>query len=482
MKRQDVSLRVVLWFILAVSSAGLYLVLSRLYILGVPFQSVVDTSVAVRECLKELSEIKPGLEIERIGHRLCEPSNSDILQYYKSAFDSMKKLARTIYLLRRRRYRISGLICNTPSDSRVPKYDDEVAFMCLPLDYRNRACMGGRVEWPQHCRTFGPKNWTNWRPRDRLKELGPYMVNNVGSVTDCDAPGAMCSEQFVGLGGMNLHRPEQYTSGLPEAKLLTVRSDGRPVWTTAVFEFLINMLRRGEDISPKDYDGAQSALKRAMEIVEIRGKRVLVLGSVSPWVEALAIHSGAVAPTLTCDYNVPVSLDSRLQTQSISLALDDETQYDIVVAYSSIEHDGQGRYGDALDPDGDLAALEEIWLKIKPGGVLLLNVPLSRDDNFFWYGQRDYGPTRLPLLTRGFDYLGLVTRAQSYTAVETLDLEVVSHGGSPVLILRKPHDRANIVAVVDAAVDAPLLIDAMNPHAPNGLECDPLGKCRRSPM
>ena len=32
-------------------------------------------------------------------------------------------------------------------------------------------------------------------------------------------------------------------------------------------------------------------------------------------------------------------------------------RYDAVVTYSSVEHAGLGRYGDPLDPDGDVAAM-----------------------------------------------------------------------------------------------------------------------------
>ena len=35
--------------------------------------------------------------------------------------------------------------------------------------------------------------------------------------------------------------------------------------------------------------------------------------------------------------------------------------YDIVIQYSSIEHSGLGRYGDYLDPEGDLKAMNDIY-------------------------------------------------------------------------------------------------------------------------
>jgi SAM-dependent methyltransferase len=43
-----------------------------------------------------------------------------------------------------------------------------------------------------------------------------------------------------------------------------------------------------------------------------------------------------------------------------------------------IEHVGLGRYGDALDPDGDLKAMRELGRVLAPGGSLLFVVPVGR--------------------------------------------------------------------------------------------------------
>jgi SAM-dependent methyltransferase len=43
-----------------------------------------------------------------------------------------------------------------------------------------------------------------------------------------------------------------------------------------------------------------------------------------------------------------------------------------------IEHIGLGRYGDPLDPDGDLKAMAELERVLAPGGDLLLVVPVGR--------------------------------------------------------------------------------------------------------
>jgi SAM-dependent methyltransferase len=44
----------------------------------------------------------------------------------------------------------------------------------------------------------------------------------------------------------------------------------------------------------------------------------------------------------------------------------------------AVEHVGLGRYGDRLDPDGDLKAMRELSRVLAPGGSLLFAVPVGR--------------------------------------------------------------------------------------------------------
>ncbi|MDX9904072.1 MAG: DUF268 domain-containing protein [Bacteroidales bacterium] len=50
---------------------------------------------------------------------------------------------------------------------------------------------------------------------------------------------------------------------------------------------------------------------------------------------------------------------------------------DSLSALHSIEHFGLGRYGDAIDYNGHLKALENIRLMLKPGGKFYLSVPIG---------------------------------------------------------------------------------------------------------
>ena len=62
-----------------------------------------------------------------------------------------------------------------------------------------------------------------------------------------------------------------------------------------------------------------------------------------------------------------------------------------------IEHVGLGRYGDPLDPEGDLKAMAELKRVLAPGGSLLFVAPLGRPrimfnaHRIYSYGQiREY--------------------------------------------------------------------------------------------
>ena len=75
---------------------------------------------------------------------------------------------------------------------------------------------------------------------------------------------------------------------------------------------------------------------------------MLVAGSIAPWMEGILLSEGA-AHTTTTDYNAPVSEHPSLcatVSQAELLASGDSWPY--VVPFSSLEHDGQVRYGGSL--------------------------------------------------------------------------------------------------------------------------------------
>jgi SAM-dependent methyltransferase len=72
--------------------------------------------------------------------------------------------------------------------------------------------------------------------------------------------------------------------------------------------------------------------------------------------------------------------------------------FDQILNCSSIEHVGlAGRYGSPDDPDGDLRAMEKMAGLLKPGGDMVLTLPVGRDGVYApWH--RVYGENRLARL------------------------------------------------------------------------------------
>jgi hypothetical protein len=150
--------------------------------------------------------------------------------------------------------------------------------------------------------------------------------------------------------------------------------------------------------------------------------------------EALAIAHGAARVTTLeynrLQYNHPLITTVLVNDSLANAAL--VGAFDVAMSVSSFEHDGLGRYGDPLNPNGDLIAMRNTrrllkkgemasfsnvkrravylerahwWLFSRlvcfAGGVLLLAVPCGADA-LVWNIHRVYGPQRLPQLLRGW--------------------------------------------------------------------------------
>ena len=83
-----------------------------------------------------------------------------------------------------------------------------------------------------------------------------------------------------------------------------------------------------------------------------------------------------------------------------------ETKYDVSFSISSFEHDGLGRYGDPLDPEGDLKVMENAKNIIHKDGLMFLSIPAGYDKVVFNL-HRVYGEKRMPMLLNNWEQLDL---------------------------------------------------------------------------
>ncbi|CAI5462179.1 unnamed protein product [Closterium sp. Yama58-4] len=203
------------------------------------------------------------------------------------------------------------------------------------------------------------------------------------------------------------------------------------VWPTAQID---RKKRQAEARSPRVYkygENATLSFYEALDKYPIEGKSVLVIGSQTPWLEGilLAYKAGSIT---TVDFNKPVADYPGLRLWNIAeLDASDET-FDVVASYSSLEHDGLGRYGGPLKPDGDRLRMKKIRGLLKPGGLFFLGVPVGNDTLVF-NAHRVYGPIRMPLLLDGWELLdvfGVSSLEAAYR--ENLNAEIIQ----PVMVLR----------------------------------------------
>jgi len=191
-------------------------------------------------------------------------------------------------------------------------------------------------------------------------------------------------------------------------------------WTHELVETMVQAVRAGQDVSCNDYpDSAwqvRTALDRLIPRVENHAINVLVAGSISPWLEAIVLahpNLRLMENRITTADPIPLEInDARIKFAHMEELKTAATspEYDLVLSYSSIEHDGLGRYGDPVNPRGDLAAMAEYHTMMKEGGYLVLAVPVVPMDEqkgivqANWH--RIYSIERLQRLWCGFDVIG----------------------------------------------------------------------------
>jgi hypothetical protein len=163
----------------------------------------------------------------------------------------------------------------------------------------------------------------------------------------------------------------------------------------------------------------------------------IVVGSQSPWAEAALLNAG-VKSLLTIEYmKIETSypgLSSLHPSEAARAYLDKKWEHvDFAFTYSSLEHDGLGRYGDPMNPFGDLESVGRIRCLLKPGGILMLGVPVGFD-TVVWNAHRVYGKYRLALISMGWQIID--------STADPCIVSSASRGGSagcqPIIILQKP--------------------------------------------
>jgi SAM-dependent methyltransferase len=239
---------------------------------------------------------------------------------------------------------------------------------------------------------------------------------------------------------------QQVREQVPELAWPHMHHDGQrwePRWSRACVDALVDAAtQRNPRVGPHtNYLHAAEQLFIAFERVCLQDRSVAVLGSVSPWIEAICIAFGA-REVATVDY-VPVTVESpHIVAYAVGAAALRQKRFDVVVSYSSLEHDGLGRYGDPIDPDGDVAAVEEAFDMLRPGGTFVCGLPVGAgciEGNF----HRIYNRKRLDRLFRIFGATASALEANKNVVPWPPSADACDYSGArwqnqPVFILQRP--------------------------------------------
>lgn len=208
------------------------------------------------------------------------------------------------------------------------------------------------------------------------------------------------------------------------------------VWTNSYIDefrntFTPNNIRNNmEGKSPYGHEVCVNLLN-SFEKYNIRNKTVAVVGSETPWIEAILMNLNNKITTI--EYNVPESKYENLECKDYFKFFEHNSDtFDVIVTFSSIEHSGLGRYGDPLDPDGDIKTMDAIHKNLKSDGILIWGAPVGKDA-LTWNVHRVYGNIRLPMIFKNFteiDWFG-------YSKELLLNQPLQNNGYQPVVVLKK---------------------------------------------
>jgi len=214
--------------------------------------------------------------------------------------------------------------------------------------------------------------------------------------------------------------------------------DGRPEWTVEIWDNLLKNLNEGMDGGPPAYRNSGKSIANGMDwsLKNMAGCgthslcQMSVFSAISPWAEAIMfwvasrLNRSNIRIT-SVDFNpcvlVDIPSDAIAECQATLDLVENPQSFDLIVSYSGIEHDGLGRYGDPINPNGDISALREMWLLTKPSGILLLAIPRAglkfqpKTNIAIWgngkikiLSNREYGAERYMRLLVGWDLEGFV--------------------------------------------------------------------------
>lgn len=167
----------------------------------------------------------------------------------------------------------------------------------------------------------------------------------------------------------------------------------------------------------------------------LKDKEVTIWGLAACNCEAFAAWASA-SKVLVVEYNKPLCEHSKIIVYNHEEYTAISPKTDFAISYSSFEHDGLGRYGDPLAPNGDLRAMEQARNGLEDNGIMFFGVPLG-PDSLVWNAHRIYGKRRLPMLLRGWKLLDVFNVYGEETPEFPFDIALGEHRKQCLMVLKK---------------------------------------------
>jgi hypothetical protein len=191
-----------------------------------------------------------------------------------------------------------------------------------------------------------------------------------------------------------------------------------------------NIYNCNEGETPYGHDVCINLLN-AFQDYNVKNKNVAVVGSTSPWIEAMLLNLNNTVTTI--EYNVPeTSLENLKCKDYFNYFQNNKETFDVIVSFSSIEHSGLGRYGDPLDPDGDITTMNDIYNNLCNDGLVIWGAPVGKDA-LVWNAHRIYGHLRMPLIFDKFKELKWYGNSKQ----ELFSQGLCDNSYQPVIVLQK---------------------------------------------
>lgn len=210
----------------------------------------------------------------------------------------------------------------------------------------------------------------------------------------------------------------------------TVQAEINQNFNASTFKKYVEMAGRKEQ---NYYGYTDTWLYEAIKEYSIKDKSICIFGSANPWYEAIAI-SNNVKECVVIEYSKRPSFHKSIKYIRTHEELN--KTFDIGWSISSFEHDGLGRYGDPLNGNADLEAMQRAKSIIKPDGLLFLAVPIGKDEICF-NAHRIYGKIRFPYLIEGWE--PIATFGFELTSFDNNYNGIHGTPYQPIIILKNTH-------------------------------------------